>query len=468
MQKLLPAFFPIFSFCLLTSAVLAQVKCYTVPDEYRSGLWDMKVNGADCGVCSARTCDPPFDKNYDFGGEYAFASFEMPEAPDQPVTLTIRSKIARDLSKTRIRPASAQLEARKIDDSTLEVTLKKPCQFSLEPNGREHVLLVFANPPETDVPDPNDPNVRVIPAGVTAPENPKVELKSGETLYLAPGAVLKAGIFAQGENIRICGRGILDSSPWEWRKGPTGCVLELYKCTNLRVEGITIRGASHWTCVPTGCDGVEIFNLKICGGRVQNDDGINPCNSRNVHISNCFIRSDDDCIALKGMSSELGNCENIHVENCILWCDRARISLLGHESRAPFMRNIRYENLDVVHFQMPVFLLEPGEEMRMENVRVNDVRIECDYADRKNPILSVRPTVNQYMRTQVPGHIADCSFTNISVDGVPAQCTFVFEGRDAEHQTKNVKLENIRVFGKPLSEETGLKIGEFTENIEVK
>jgi len=460
--------FTLFSLCFLTSAALAQVKCYTVPDEYRSGLWDVKVNGAECGVCSARTCDPPFDKNYDFGGEYAFASFEMPETPEQPVTLTIHSKIARDLSNVRIRPASAQLTARKIDDSTLEVVLKKPCQFSLEPNGREHVLLVFANPPETDVPDLNDPKVKAFQAGVNAPEHSRIELKDGETLYLAPGAVLRAGIFAQGKNIRICGRGILDSSLWAWRNGPTGHVLELYKCENLRVEGIIIRGASHWTCVPTGCDGVEITNLKICGGRVQNDDGINPCNSRNVRIRDCFIRSDDDCIALKGLNSELGNCENISVENCILWCDRARISLLGHESRAPYMRNIRYENLDVVHFQMPVFLLEPGEEMRMENVQVKDVRIECDYADRKNPILSVRPTVNMYMRNKVPGHIENCSFTNISVDGVPAECTFVFEGRDAEHQTKNVKLENIQVFGRPLTTENGLTIGKFTENIEVK
>ena len=42
-----------------------------------------------------------------------------------------------------------------------------------------------------------------------------------QTLYLAGGAVVKGGVLAQGENIRIVGRGILDGSDYEWRKGPT-------------------------------------------------------------------------------------------------------------------------------------------------------------------------------------------------------------------------------------------------------
>lgn len=452
------------SFCFFSAFPLfAEVKCHSVPKEFCSGYWEVKANGQENGVCSARTCDPPFAERYDFGGEYAFTSFEM----DEPVALTVRSKVARDLNNVRIRPASADVKVKKIDDSTLEIMLSKPVKFSLEPNGREHVLLVFANAPEENTPDLNDPAVKVIPPGVTHPKNGLVSLKDGETLYLSPGAVLQAGIKAIGENIRICGHGVLDSSPWEWRKGPTGHVLELFKCRNLIVEDIVIRGASHWTVVPTACDGVEIRNVKICGGRVQNDDGINPCNSRNVHISDCFIRTDDDCIALKGLNSEYGNCENITVENCILWCDRARISLLGHESRAEFMRNVRYENLDVIHFQMPVFLLEPGEDMRMENIQVKNVRVECDYADRVNPVLVVRPTINQYMRKQVPGHIANCSFSDISIDGTRAKCLFIFEGRDAEHLTKNVELKDIQVFGQPLSTENGLKIGDFTENVTV-
>ena len=91
----------------------------------------------------------------------------------------------------------------------------------------------------------------------------------------------------------------------------------------------------------------------------QNDDGINPCNSQDVRITDCFIRSDDDCVALKGLSlnSPNNNVERITVEKCTLWCDRARIFLLGHESRAAFMRNVTLRNLDIIHFSMTRILV---------------------------------------------------------------------------------------------------------------
>lgn len=439
----------------------AETKGYSVPDELRSGLWSVTADGQPVGVYSARTCDPPFDVRYDFGGEYAFAGLDL----DSPVTLTIRTLVPRNLDAVRVLPASAGVQARRIDDSTLELRLEKPCKLSLEPNGREHPLLIFANAPETEVPDFSDPNVVVFRAGLHRPEGGRVDLRDGQTLYLEAGAVLQAGIAAQGKNIRICGRGVLDSSLWEWRKGPTGHVLELWKCQNLRVEGITIRGASHWTVVPICCDGVEIRDLKLCGGRVQNDDGINPCNSRNVHISECFIRTDDDCLALKGLDADYGNCENITVENCILWCDRARIVLMGHESRAPFMRNIRFENLEIIHTQYRVFLLEPGEEMRMEDVHVRGVHVESDAPGRTYQLLTARPTVNQYMRKQVPGHVTNCTFSDLTFTGVESPVEVLLEGKDAEHQAENVSLKNVRIFGVPMTSENGLKVGDFTKNV---
>ncbi|MCX6892639.1 MAG: endo-polygalacturonase, partial [Verrucomicrobia bacterium] len=53
----------------------------------------------------------------------------------------------------------------------------------------------------------------------------KVEVGSNETVYLAGGAAVKGAIVAQGSNIRILGRGILDGSDYEWRKGPCNFTL---------------------------------------------------------------------------------------------------------------------------------------------------------------------------------------------------------------------------------------------------
>src|SRR5262249_50405901 len=149
----------------------------------------------------------------------------------------------------------------------------------------------------------------------------RIEVGDNQTVYLAGGAVVKGAIVAHGSNIRIQGRGILDGSDYEWRKGPANFTIGITG-TNVEVSGITIRGSSHWTLVPNGSRDVTIRNVKICGGRVQNDDGINPCNSQNVHISDCFIRTDDDCVAMKGLDLKRpnNNVENIVVENSTLWC----------------------------------------------------------------------------------------------------------------------------------------------------
>lgn len=174
-----------------------MTKTYTIPDEYRSGLWESTVEGAENGVFSARMGDPPF--NHDFGGDYAFTSFET----DGPATLRVRTRVPRDLSRTAILPASCGATLRRIDDSTLEIAVPGPCRFSLEPDGRSHPLLVFADPPETDAPDLDDPKVKAFTSGVTLPKDGRIELGDGETLYIAAGAVVQGGVHARGRDIRI-------------------------------------------------------------------------------------------------------------------------------------------------------------------------------------------------------------------------------------------------------------------------
>lgn len=449
-----------------TKGVAMAVVCHSVPEEYRSLLWEATVNGQTNGVAKARTCDPPFDKNFDFGGEYAFMSFDM----SAPVMVTLRPKTIRNLSHVRILPESAPVTVRHLPNGALELSVAQPCRFSVEPDGRRNPLLVFANPPERNAPDESDPKVKVYGPGThTGGTTGYIHLKDGETLYLKAGAFVKGGVHAHGKGIRICGRGVLDSSDWAWKKGPTGAVVYMKDCQRAMLEGITVLGASRWTVVPKNCDDVTISNVKICGGRVQNDDGINPCNSRNVLIEDCFIRTDDDCIAAKGLDLSHGNCENVTVRNCVLWCDRARVVLLGHESRAPYMRNFLFENCDVVHFQMPVFLLEPGENMCLENIRVKDIRINTDVLGRTCRIVSASPLVNKYMRTKVPGHIINCSFENISVTGERSNCRFQVKGYDENHRTRNVSIVNASLYGVPVRRnDPSCCIGDFADNITVK
>ena len=104
----------------------------------------------------------------------------------------------------------------------------------------------------------------------------------------------------------------------------------------------------------------------------------------------------------------------------------------------------------------------------MENIRVKDFRINTDVPGRTYAIVSARPTVNRYMRTKVPGHIADCSFENMSVTGERANCLFLLDGRDENHKLKNVRISGATLYGTPVKAgDPCCRVGAFTENVTV-
>jgi hypothetical protein len=447
-----------------TTGMTLDVVTYPAPpEEVLSDEYTVSVEGKKVDVYTARTLDPPFaGKEWDFGGNYAFANFDISKS----VKVRISSK--RSLRDVVIRPESKGIKPVLEDDNTITFTLKKPYKLSIEPDGKKSPLLLFANPIETDIPKPDDPNVIFFGPGLHKPEK-IVVLKSNQTLYLAGGAVVKAAVLAEGTNINIRGRGILDGSDWEWRKGPVGNIgnlIAIRNSKNVEVNGITLRGSSHWTIVPFNSQHVTIRNVKLCNSRVQNDDGINPCNSQDVLITDCFIRSDDDCIALKGLdfSGTNSNVENIIVENSTLWCDRARIFLLGAESRAEFMRNITIRNIDIIHFTLNAFLFEPGEDMRLENVIVEDVRI---YGEGQSEFIRLRPVVNQYMQKKVPGFISNIKFKNVTIQGKKGEYLIQVAGADAEHDVHDVTFEGVSILGTNIkSDSAGVQIGENTKEIQ--
>lgn len=436
-----------------------KVVTYAAPaGEVLSTDYKVQAEGQKVDIYMARVLDPPFaGKEYDFGGPYSFANFDM----SGPIVVRITSE--RTLRNTVIRPKLSSVQVTVKDDHTLNLVLDRPCKISVEPDGKKGPLLLFANQLQTDAPEPGDQGVIYFGPGVHKPE--KIVVESNQTLYLAGGSVVKAEVLVKGTNIHIRGRGILDGSDWEWRRGPVGNIIAIRNSSDVEVDGITLRGSSHWTIVPRNSQRVTIRNVKLCNSRVQNDDGINPCNSQDVLITDCFIRSDDDCVALKGLnySGTNNNVERITVENCTLWCDRARIFLLGHESRAEFMRQVTLRNLDVIHFSMTPFLLEPGEDMHLEDITIEDIRI---HGEGQREFIRLRPVVNQYMRKKVPGFIRNVRFSNVTLEGKPGEYLVQIEGADAEHDVQNVTFENMSVLGQRLVEDSNrVKTGEHIKGI---
>jgi len=448
-----------------------SLKIYPAPsNEILSKDYTLEVNGKQVDIYLAKIADvenpePWMLQPEDVGGAYSFTYFDF----SGEVTIKITS-LNKSLDKLIIRPLSAGINT-KIDGNTATFTINKPCKLSIEPDGRLEPLLIFANPPEINQPKQGDPNVIYFGPGIHKPEN--IKLSSGQTLYIAGGAIVKGGVEVTGDNIKIMGRGILCGNDWPWRKGK-GSMIGMRQATNVTVDDIILRGSWGWTIPIYNCDSVSITNVKLVCSKNPNDDGINPCNSQRVYIRDCFIRTDDDCIAMKGikLGSNNDNIEYITVENCILWSDRVRVFLLGHESRAQYMRHIVLKDLDILHFNMSPFLFEPGEEMTLEDVLVENVTAYADYPKQFGAqdfnLICLRPVINQYMKTQVPGKINNVHFKNITLTGEEKEGKYPIwvVGADEEHTVTDVTFDNIIWFNLLLNANSPqVKIEENTENI---
>jgi len=127
------------------------------------------------------------------------------------------------------------------------------------------------------------------------------------------------------------------------------------------------------------------------------------------------------------------------------------------------MRNITLRNLDIIHFTMTAFLLEPGEDMRLEDITIEDIRI---HGEGQSQLVRLRPVVNQYMRKKVPGFIRNVRFRNVTVEGQSGDYLVQMEGADAEHNVRDVTFENVSIVGSKLTEGSRrVRIGKHTENV---
>jgi hypothetical protein len=112
------------------------------------------------------------------------------------------------------------------------------------------------------------------------------------------------------------------------------------------------------------------------------------------------------------------------------------------------MRGITLRNLDIIHFSMTAFLFEPGEEMRLEDVTVENVRVN---GEGQGELIRLKPVVNQYMRNKVPGHVRNVRFRDLSLSGKAGVYRVQVSGADEKHEVRDVSFQNVEILGATLS-----------------
>lgn len=136
----------------------------------------------------------------------------------------------------------------------------------------------------------------------------------------------KALLWAEGKtNIGIEGKGTVDGhgnsetlkdSANQHGLGDLPLGIRFISCKNVTIEDVNLRNGGLWMQHYLNCTNLTIHNVKVFNHHTSTNDGLNIDGCKNVRVSDCYIDSHDDAIALK--SSGTSDCENITITNCVL------------------------------------------------------------------------------------------------------------------------------------------------------
>jgi len=459
----------------------------------------------------------------------AFCSFEMSK-PVEVVVISLR----RDIKWADIRPLSSGIRPVIKSDSTIAFHITNPGQFSIELNGIFKIpLFIFANKPEIEKPLRTDKNVLYFESGkIHYPGT--IVLKDNQQVFIECGAIVAGCIKARNVNhIKIFGGGILDGSfsrhfmdscatvfnkvlTREPVPGGIDGLISISESGDVTIEGITLFNSKTWDVVPSLCNNVNINNIKIISDN-NSDDGIDIVSTLNIQVKNSFIRTKDDCIAIKSFakpqslsgkkSSEqvFGQLEDgpfypvdsVSVKNCVFWNAAWGNALeIGFELSGD-IRNVSFTNNDIIRVEGgAAFSIHNARRGVVSKILIDGLRVEN--ADQKLFDLAIFRSIysedgtgdNREVRrlylngiwdnvlsvterekethSKFRGHIHDVTIKNVSIVDGPIPFS-VFYGSDKTHLVENVTIEGLSFYGKNIKDILAAKLYlENTKNIIIR
>lgn len=386
----------------------------------------------------------------------------------------------RELEKVTISPSSYGITP-KVDkkNHTVSFSITEPDTYTVLFNDSpERAVHIFANAIETEVPDFTDENVIYIGPGEW--DIDAISLESGQTLYLAGGAVVHGVVNANfAEDVMVMGRGIIDGSKLESWKGTSAFIpLKFDNCKNVTIKDVIVLNSNAWVCQGYETENARIDGIKIISAR-PNGDGITLQSCRNVEVENCFVRSWDDSLVVKNYN---GNTEGIHFSNMQLWTDLAQSMEVGYETNKgqkpdASITDVSFTDICVLHnYHKPVISVHNADDaivsgITFRNITVEDAQMGSGDGDEMPYLIDLNIAQNgSWSTTKERG-----SIQNITIDGVRVLsgkfCNSRIQGFDGEHQVTDVSISNVEILGKEIRDfESGqFEIDETTtDRVEIR
>ncbi len=352
--------------------------------------------------------------------------------------VTVEVVYEHDIKEASVRPLSKGMIP-EINGNRLRVKLSGPDNILIDVKG-ERQLHIYANAPSD-----GSGYTRYYRAGQIYDEGEMV-LKSGDSIYIEGGAVVRGSITAEGaDNIKIAGGGVFDGS--YFNDGRRLCVL--YRCRNVDISGVIFVRPQRWMLMLHECSNVRVTGIKEVG-EVISSDGIDVVGSSDVTIDGCFLRNNDDCVVVKAMpldGDETRIVENIMVKNCVFLNDTSgNATEIGHELRCAKVKNVVFDNCDIlsVHGYGAAFSIHNADCAEVRDILYRNIRVEHYY----DKLVDLRVISSMWGRHGGKGRINNIRFENIRVTALDCNSGYsvsLIGGYDAEHRVSNVVFDGFYI-----------------------
>ena len=243
--------------------------------------------------------------------------------------------------------------------------------------------------------------------------------------------------------------------------------IQFYRCTQVLVEGVTLRNSPMWQVHPVLCTNVTVRRLLI-ESLGPNNDGVNPESCRDVLIDDCRFLTGDDCIAIKSGRNGDGRrlhapTENVIVRNCQMRDGHGGVSIgseISGDVRYVFIHDCRMDSprLDRA-LRLKTNAMRGGvlEHVYLRDVTVGEVAdavLTIDFYYEEGPNGAFPPTVRDIEMRRVTSRKSNYGLYLRGFEGTPMRdiriidCTFdqVARPNVVEH-VEGLSLQRLRING---------------------
>ncbi|MFI7124993.1 glycoside hydrolase family 28 protein [Nonomuraea sp. NPDC050153] len=100
-------------------------------------------------------------------------------------------------------------------------------------------------------------------------------------------------------------------------------LIQLYRCRNVLIEGVTVKDSPMWNIHPVLCANVTVREVTVDSPNGPNNDGCDPESCVDVLIERCEFNTGDDCVAIKAGKNADGRrvnapSMNVLVDSCVM------------------------------------------------------------------------------------------------------------------------------------------------------